>query len=449
MASTPDSDRCKIFLGLTNYYQRFLKGYAKIARPLTNLISGENADKKKALVVWTSKCQEAFEQLKKLCTEAPVLAYLDFTKPFKLHIDVCNWGLGAILYQDQPDRKEKPISFASRSLNKAESNYPAHKLEFLALKWAVTKRFHEYLNGNDFTVYTDNNPLTYILTTAKLDATSHRWVAALAAYNFTLHYRLGKTNVNANALSRIPWDRKQTVEPKTVGHLLGNVITKAGCIMECYAGHTTAVPEPVPKAELGKMSVEDWIEAQREEKGLRKVIELYEAKKWTKSHRGEGLDMGSPEEWGLWQNKNRLVMRQGLLYRKVKRPGENIACMQFVLPLKFRKMAIQGCHDDVGHMGMARSVNLLQDQFYWPGMAMEITQHIRKCMRCNCFKKRAEQAPLEPILATHPMQIVHIDFLTIESRKKDRDHNVLVVTNQFTRFAQAFVTTSQTTPKHC
>ena len=127
------------FLGLTNYYRRFLKGYAKIARPLTNLISGENADKKKALVVWTPKCQQAFEQLKKLCTEAPMLAYPDFMKPFKLHIDACDRGLGAILYQDQPDGKEKPISFASRSLNKAESNYPAHKLEFLALKWAVTK----------------------------------------------------------------------------------------------------------------------------------------------------------------------------------------------------------------------------------------------------------------------------------------------------------------------
>ena len=91
--------------------------------------------------------------------------------------------------------------------------------------------------------------------------------------------------------------------------------------------------------------------------------------------------------------------------------------MQFVLPSKYRKMAIQGCHDDVGHMGVAQSVNLLQDQFYWPGMAKEMTQHVRKCMRCNCFTKRAEWAPLEPILATHPMQIVHIDFLTIESGK--------------------------------
>ena len=293
--------------------------------------------------------------------EAPVLAYPDFTRPFKLHIDACDRGLGAILYQDQVDGKEKPISFASRSLSKAESNYSAHKLEFLPLKWVDMKRFHEYLYGNDFTVYTDNNPLTYILTTAKLDATGHQWVAALAAYNFTLNYRPGKANIDADALSRIPWDREQTVEPEIVGHLLGNVITKAGCVMECYTGHTTTVPEPVPKVEPGKMSVTDWIEAQREEKGVRKVIELYEAKKLTKSHRGEGLDMGSPEEQGLWQNKSRLVMRQGLLYRKVKRPGENIACMQFVLLPKYRKMAIQGCHDDVGHMGMARSVNLLQD----------------------------------------------------------------------------------------
>ena len=135
-------------------------------------------------------------------------------------------------------------------------------------------------------------------------------------------------------------------------------------------------------------------------------------------------------------------MRQGLLYRKVRRPNENVACMQFVLLAKYRKMAIQGCHDDVGHMGVARSVNLLQDWFYWPGMAKEMTQHVRKCMLCKCFKRRAEWAPLEPILAMHPMQIIHIDFLTIESGKTDKDHNVQVVTNQFTRFAQAFVTTS-------
>ena len=78
-------------------------------------------------------------------------------------------------------------------------------VEFLALKWSIMERFHEYLYGGHFEVYTDNNPLTYILTTAKLDATGQRWVASLANYNFEIFYKSGKLNVEADALSHIPW----------------------------------------------------------------------------------------------------------------------------------------------------------------------------------------------------------------------------------------------------
>ena len=98
------------------------------------------------------------------------------------------------------------ITYASRSVSKSESHYPAHKLEFLALKWAVCEKFHEYLYGsNTFEVYTDNNPLTYVLTSAKLDACGQRWVAKLANYNFTIKYKCGLSNVEADALSRISW----------------------------------------------------------------------------------------------------------------------------------------------------------------------------------------------------------------------------------------------------
>ena len=90
-------------------------------------------------------------------------------------------------------------------MNKAERNYPAHKLEFLALKWAVTDKLRYYLFGDSFKVCTDNNPLTYVFTTAKLDAIWHRWVAELANFNFTIEYRAGKSNVAADALSRIQW----------------------------------------------------------------------------------------------------------------------------------------------------------------------------------------------------------------------------------------------------
>ena len=126
-----------------------------------------------AAIKWDSRCQQAFDDLKALCTTAPILAYANFSKPFRLHIDACGMGLGAVLYQTQEDSTEAVIAYASRSLSKAESHYPAHKLGVLALKWAVVEKFHEYLYGLTFHVHMDNNPLTYVITTAKVDAASH------------------------------------------------------------------------------------------------------------------------------------------------------------------------------------------------------------------------------------------------------------------------------------
>ena len=89
----------------------------------------------------------SFLLLKRLCTEAPVLAYTDYTKPFKVHTDASEEGLGAILYQAQDDRTDKVIAYASHSLKKSKRKYHSSKLEFLALKWAITDQFHEYLYG--------------------------------------------------------------------------------------------------------------------------------------------------------------------------------------------------------------------------------------------------------------------------------------------------------------
>ena len=159
------------------------------------------AKRKNHWVEWTNRCKESFDTLKAICSECPVLAYADYTKPFVLHTDASTMGLGAVLYQKQEDGKERVIAYASRTFNKSERNYDAHKLEFLALKWAITDRFHEYLYGATFDVFTNNNPLTYILSTAKLDMMGHRWVASLGPYNFTLHYKPGKLNNDADALS--------------------------------------------------------------------------------------------------------------------------------------------------------------------------------------------------------------------------------------------------------
>ena len=179
------------FLGFVNYYRKFIKDYSKIARPLYDLVSGNNAKKKTNPVEWSDAAEEAFQTLINKCTNAPILAYADFCLPFELHIDASGIGLGAVLYQTQ-EGKKRVIAYASRTLSHSEARYPADKLEFLALKWALTYQFYEYLYGNSFEVYTDNNPLTYILTTAKLDACGQRWVSAIAPMNFTLHYKPGK-----------------------------------------------------------------------------------------------------------------------------------------------------------------------------------------------------------------------------------------------------------------
>ena len=208
------------FLGFTNYYRRFIKDYAKVARPLNALISGEIASKKKKMIEWNNECQKAFDELKKLCTSAPVLAYANYKREFQLHTDTSELGLGGVLYQKDDQGNQRVIAYACQSLTQTERNYPAHKLEFLALKWAITDRFHEYLYGGKFDVYTNNNPLTYILTSAKLDACGQRWVASLTSYDFGLFYKTGKTNMDADALSRIPRKGYHELESPVVKALL-------------------------------------------------------------------------------------------------------------------------------------------------------------------------------------------------------------------------------------
>ena len=172
---------------------------------ITGLENQSKRSAKKTYVEWTEAADSAFEHLKNYVFSTPILAYPDYKLPFVLHTDSSSEGLGAVLYQKQ-NGKMRVIAYASRSVSKAESHYPAHKLEFLALKWAVCEKFHEYLYGSNlFEVYTDNNPLTYVLSSAKLDACGQRWVAKLANYNFTVKYKCGLSNVEADALSRISW----------------------------------------------------------------------------------------------------------------------------------------------------------------------------------------------------------------------------------------------------
>ena len=151
---------------------------------------------------------EALDRLKAACLQAPILAFPDFDKPFLLETDASGKGLGAVLSQKQADGQCHPITYASCVMNEAKQRYHSNKQEFLTLKWVVTEQFHEYLspygkNRNEFVVHTENNVLTYIFSSANLDAAGQCWVAHLTSYNFSLEYQKGKDNTVADFLSQM------------------------------------------------------------------------------------------------------------------------------------------------------------------------------------------------------------------------------------------------------
>lgn len=203
------------FLGFCGYYRRFIQNYSAIVRPLTELTKGYPPTQQKKKDVskknnyfkvsepfgsrWTPACDDAFHLIIEKLTNAPVLAFADPTRPYVLHVDASLNGLGAVLNQEYPEGL-RPVAFASRKLSPSERNYPIHQLEFLALKWAVVNKFHDYLYGAQFTVRTDNNPLTYVLTTARLNAVGHQWLADLSTYNFSVQYKPGRENTDADLL---------------------------------------------------------------------------------------------------------------------------------------------------------------------------------------------------------------------------------------------------------
>ena len=128
--------------GFMSYYHQFLNRHMKVASPLHVVISGDNANQKNTAIQWSQECQDTFERVKELCCLASILAFTDFTEPFILHTDASSSCLGAVLYEEINGR-ERVIGFYSHGLSKSDSNYMAHKLKFLVLKWSITTTFHE------------------------------------------------------------------------------------------------------------------------------------------------------------------------------------------------------------------------------------------------------------------------------------------------------------------
>ena len=173
------------------HYRQFIKGFLQIAQPLNEHLARDGASRKREWVSLSEDTSVVFQALKQVCMNSPVLAFAYYMNDFLLKTDASKEGLGAVLFQKQADGQFHPGAYGSQALAAHEKNYHSTKLEFLVLKWAVMEHFKEYLVYQSFLVKTDNNPLTYIMTTPNLDATCHQWVGALAKFNFQLEYQKG------------------------------------------------------------------------------------------------------------------------------------------------------------------------------------------------------------------------------------------------------------------
>ena len=284
--------------------------------------------------------------------------------------------------------------------------------------------------GQTFSVFTDNNPLTYVLTSAKLDATGHRWIAALSAYNFTITYKPGKSNSDADGLSRVP----EIIDCDTV---------KAICNLQ--QGHPLIESLPVTPAFCDQIQLTDTDAYPR--------IDLHDVQQrdaiistWkgyvSNGSRPKRDTITTDYDTIFYRNFKKLRVVDDLLVRVTNVEGRERE--QVVVSSEVVTTILEFLHDRMGHPGRERTTSLVMDRFYWPRMRKDISNWVDQCDRCLKFKTPNNQrASLVNISTTQPLELVCVDFLTLEPAKGGIQ-NILVITDHFTKFAVAVPTKNQT-----
>lgn len=321
------------FLGLAHYYRRLIKACSKVTAPLTHLL------RKDTPWEWGVEQAAAFQEIKKRASEQPVVRPPDYTLPFIVKTDASDYAIGAVLAQrPPPPDSEYVVAYESRKLSPAETRYPVHERELLAVLHALQVWQHN-LKGRHFTIETDNNPTTHILTQKQLSARQARWIDKLAPFDFTIVHKAGSTHIVPDALSRRP------------DYQLNAISSIAGDDFLTLVD-ATAVHDARYQATLAELPVKKrpWFE-----------------------------------------------VKDGRLYFISKTDEPRL----YVPASDLRSLLLHEAHDCPisGHLGRDKTLERLARRFYWPQMDRTVQEYVRTCDACQRHKSpnRAVPGLLQPI----------------------------------------------------
>ena len=395
-----DLNQLRSFLGLANYFRRFIKGFAQVAAPLNNLLS------KNTVFSWSAACQQSFEEIKHLLTVAPVLALPVWDKKFQLYTDASDYAIGAVLLQDS-----HPVAYESRKLNPAETRYSTRERETLAIVHAL-RHFRPYVRSG-VTVYTDHNPLQYLQSQSTLTGRLARWVELLQEYDADIQYVAGSTNKAADALSRCH------------DYLL--VITRRQRIH-----NIPAPPPPQPSASMPALPAATLPALAPLSPLMQRIVSGYD-------------DDNGMNGILLAQHSVTKDYATGLLMR-----GSAV-----VIPdvCTLRLDCLQDVHDSplAGHPGINKTCERMQQKYWWPGWRKDVLRYVRECHKCQ-VNKASTQLPaglLQPLpVPAAPWQDLSMDFVVAFPECEGFD-SIYVVVDRFTKMCHLIPCSTTLSAEQC
>jgi hypothetical protein len=399
----------KQFVGVCAYYHKFIQKYVDICSPLHDLTKGYIKGTSSNSFKWTPEHQKAFDTLITKLVEKTLMVWLDFTKRFTVTPDASNFAIGGVLSQDQ-GRGLQPIAYCSRKMLPAESRYPLHEQELLAIIYCF-KKWRHYFLGDAVTVATDYYPLRYLATKPNLSGRQARWLDFLAEYDLSIEPQLGKDNTVADGLSRrldyenasysiilgFEWriaNKRTTTNNRLRGIIQSLYDAKAGQYSQLASrlNHEGNVANPVKETTADMLVALVSCTTQVEADIYKCLQQSYVTDAWAKPLiTGAVKDIATP--YGKYTVLNNLIYYVGKDERYVMYVPANTVVKESKIPL--RQQLIQEAHGVLysGHFGTAKTLYKLEQRFCWPNIDKDVGEYCTACIPCQ-RNKPSNRKPL-------------------------------------------------------